>query len=279
MLKKTAQDQRLPPNLSPDYFNNLPEKPGVYYFYNEFKKVIYIGKAINIKKRVTTHFTGHSVNAQRQNFLRDIHSISFEVCATELMALILECTEIKNLWPAYNRVLKKYEPKYGLYQYEARNGYKYLGIGKVTKFQSNLEHFSSSYEGINLLQSLARQFEIDHRFCKYDTTTTKGIIQEQNTLNLPDIENHNEKVENAIEFLKSNKQSFGIIDKGRTEDERSCIWVENGHFYGMGYFSTDETITDPLELKQSVTLYKSNQYIMQLILKYAEKNPRKLLVT
>lgn len=278
MLKKTAQDQRLPPNLSPDDFNNLPEKPGVYYFYNEFKKVIYIGKAINIKKRVTTHFTGHSVNAQRQNFLRDIHSISFEVCATELMALILECTEIKNLWPAYNRALKKYEPKYGLYQYEARSGYKYLGIGKVTKFQSNLEHFSSLYEGINLLQSLARQFEIDYRFCKYDTTTTKGIIQEQNTLNLPDIENHNEKVENAIEFLKSNKQSFGIIDKGRTEDERSCIWVENGHFYGMGYFSTDETITDPLELKQSVTLYKSNQYIMQLILKYAEKNPRKLLV-
>lgn len=97
-------------------------------------------------------------------------------------------------------------------------------------------------------------------------------------MNLPDIENHNEKVENAIEFLKSNKQTFGIIDKGRTEDERSCIWVENGHFYGMGYFSTDETITDPLELKQSVTLYKSNQYIMQLILKYAEKNPRKLLV-
>lgn len=278
MLKKTAQDQRLPPNLSPDDFNNLPEKPGVYYFYNEFKKVIYIGKAINIKKRVTTHFTGHSVNAQRQNFLRDIHSISFEVCATELMALILECTEIKNLWPAYNRALKKYEPKYGLYQYEARSGYKYLGIGKVTKFQSNLEHFSSLYEGINLLQSLARQFEIDYRFCKYDTTTTKGIIPEQNTLNLPDIENHNEKVENAIEFLKSNKQTFGIIDKGRTEDERSCIWVENGHFYGMGYFSTDETITDPLELKQSVTLYKSNQYIMQLILKYAEKNPRKLLV-
>ena len=276
MIKKTAQDQRLPPNLHPDDFNNLPDKPGVYYFYNEFKKVIYVGKAINIKKRVTTHFTGHSVNAQRQNFLRDIHAISFEVCATELMALILECTEIKKLWPAYNRALKKYEPKYGLYQYEARNGYKYLGIGKVTKFQENLEHFSSLYEGINLLQSLARQFEIDYRFCKYDTTTSVGIIQDPNVLNLPDVENHNEKVENAIDFLKSNKQTFGIIDKGRTEDERSCIWVENGHFYGMGYFSTDEAITDPSELKQSVTLYKSNQYIMQLILKYSEKNPKKL---
>ncbi|WP_264564732.1 exonuclease domain-containing protein [Flavobacterium sp. N3904] len=276
MLKKTAQDQRLPPNLPPDDFNQLPEKPGVYYFYNEFKKVIYVGKAINIKKRVTTHFTGHSVNAQRQNFLRDIHSISFEICATELMALILECTEIKKLWPAYNRALKKYEPKFGLYQYEARNGYKYLGIGKVTKFQSNIEHFSSLYEGINVLQSLARQFEIDYRFCKYDTTTSKGIIQEQQEINLPEIENHNEKVENALEFLKSNKQSFGIIDKGRTEEERSCIWVENGHFYGMGYFSIDEAITEPSDLKHNVTLYKSNKYIMELIYKYVEKNPRKM---
>ncbi|MGA9638246.1 exonuclease domain-containing protein [Flavobacterium sp.] len=277
MLKKTAQDQRLPPNLSPDDYNNLPEKIGVYYFYNEFHKVIYVGKAINIKKRVTTHFSGHNVNAQRQNFLRDIHSISFEVCATELMALILECTEIKKLWPAYNRALKKYEPKYGLYQYEARNGYKYLAIGKVTKFQLNLEHFSSLHEGVNLLQSLSHQFEIDYRFCKYDNTVTKGNLFEVELMDLPEVENHNEKVDNAIEYLKNSKQSFGIIDKGRTEEERSCIWVENGHFYGMGYLSCDEAITESSQYKENLTLFKSNQYIMQLIFKYVEKNPRKII--
>jgi DNA polymerase-3 subunit epsilon len=76
MLKITALDQRLPPILSPDDFNQLPEKPGIYYFYNALKKVIYVGKAINIKKRVTTHFSGHNINSLRQNFFTG-HSFHF----------------------------------------------------------------------------------------------------------------------------------------------------------------------------------------------------------
>ncbi|MFE3868949.1 exonuclease domain-containing protein [Flavobacterium sp. LS2P90] len=276
MIKKTAQDQRLPPNLPPDDFLKLPEKSGVYYFYNAVKTVIYVGKAINIKKRVASHFTGNNISSQRQNFLREIHSISFEICATELMALVLECTEIKKLRPAYNRALKRFEPKYGLYQYEARNGYKYLAIGKLTKFQSSIEHFSQKHEGINVLQSLAQQFDLDSRFCHYCTTENKTNIQACDFVNLPDVEIHNEKVENAIKSLLSSRTSFAIIDKGRTTDERSCIWVENGHFYGMGYITSDIAITDPSEIKDYVTLYKSNQYIMGLIYKYVDNNPRKI---
>ena len=277
MIKKTAQDQRLPPNLPPDDFIQLPEKAGVYYFYNAVRTVIYVGKAINIKKRVASHFTGNTVSSQRQNFLREIHSISFEVCATELMALVLECTEIKKLWPTYNRALKRFEPKYGLYQYEARNGYKYLAVGKLMKFQSSIEHFSQQYEGINILQSLAQQFDLDARFCHYCTTENNPTIPEDDFINLPDVNLHNEKVENAIKFLLSNRNSFAIIDKGRTMDERSCILVENGHLYGMGYITSDIAITNPEEIKDYVTLYKSNQYIMGLIHKYAESNPRKII--
>lgn len=276
MIKKTAQDQRLPPNLPPEDFNQLPEKIGVYYFYNEFKKVIYVGKAINIKKRVGTHFSGHNVNAQRQNFLRDIHGISFELCGTELMALLLECSEIKKLWPQYNRALKKYENKFGLYQYEARNGYLYLAVGKLTKFQFCIDHFSNLYEGINLLQQLSTQFEIDYRFCKYDSNVTNGNIAIDTSLILPEIDAHNESILNAIDFVQNSKQSFAILDTGRTNEERSCIWVEKGHFYGMGYIPWDTTITDISELKEELELFKSNHYMMQLILNYADKNPRKL---
>lgn len=276
MIKKTAQDQRLPPNLPPDDFLKLPEKPGVYYFYNAVNTVIYVGKAVNIKKRVASHFTGNNVSSQRQNFLREIHSISFEICATELMALLLECTEIKKLWPAYNRALKRFEGKYGLYHYEARNGYRYLAIGKLSKFQSSIEYFSQEYEGINVLQSLAHRFELDARFCHYCTTTDRATVQENDFIDLPDVEIHNEKVENAIQSLTRSRNSFAIIDQGRTKDERSCIWIENGHFYGMGYITSDIAISDPSEIKEYVTLYKSNQYIMKLIYNYVEKNPRNI---
>lgn len=276
MIKKTAQDQRLPPNLPQEDFNALPEKPGVYYFYNQAKKVIYVGKAINLKKRVTSHFTGNNINPQRQHFLRDIYGISFEVCATELMALLLECTEIKKLWPTYNRALKRFEAKFGIYQYEARNGYKYLAIGKVSKFQICIHEFNSLHTGINLLRSLAEQFEIDHRFCKYSRPEEGEFFYTPEVKELPDVLLHNEQVDNAIDFLLNNRPTFAIIDKGRTSDERSCIWVENGHFHGMGYIPRDVAIQDPEDVKSYVTLYKSNQYIEQLIFAYAEKYPGKV---
>lgn len=276
MIKKTAQDQRLPPNLPHQDFEQLPEKIGVYYFYNQVNQVVYVGKAVNLKKRVASHFSGHNVNAQRQNFLKDIYGISFEVCATELMALLLECDEIKKLWPAYNRALKRFESKFGLYQYEARNGYKYLAIGKLTKFQTCIQEFNSQYDGITVLQNLVQQFKIDHRFCQYGMSIVGEFFPKKDLTNLPDVITHNEKIENAIEFLLSSRASFVIIDKGVSIEEKSCIWVENGHFYGMGYFPSEIGFAELSEIKNYLTPCRSNQYIMHLIYSYVEKFPAKV---
>jgi len=278
MIKKTAQDQRLPPNLPPADFEQLPEKPGVYYFYNQARKVVYVGKAVNLKKRVASHFSGHKITPQRQHFLRDIHAISFEVCATELMALLLECSEIKKLWPEYNRALKRFKPKFGLYEYEARSGYRYLVIGKVNKFQTCIEVFNSLNDGINVLRSLAAKFEIDSRFCKYCTISDGEALLKSDLTNLPDIEQHNIKIEDAIDFILQNRPSFAIVDKGRDADERSCIWVEDGHFYGMGYITSNIGFTEPLQMKDHVTPYRSNHYIMQLVSNYAVKYPGKVIL-
>ncbi|CAM4186299.1 exonuclease domain-containing protein [Flavobacterium weaverense] len=274
MIKKTSQDQRLPPNLPPEDFDQLPEKPGVYYFYDEHKKVVYVGKAVNLKKRVASHFGGHKITPQRQNFLRDIHAISFEVCGTELMALLLECTEIKQLWPIHNKALKKFEPKFGFFEYEARNGYRYLAIGKLAKNQNCIETFDSIYSGINLLQELAAKFEIDNRFCKYGSLSDGAFMAPNDSTDLPEIEQHNDQVQAAIDSYLNSRQSFAIIDKGRTKEERSCIWVEKGHFYGMGYIDMDVVVNNPSEVKEHLTPYKTNQYIMQLIFAFAKKYPR-----
>ncbi len=276
MIKKTAQDQRLPPNLPPEDFEQLPEKPGVYYFYNQARKVIYVGKAINLKKRVASHFSGHSIQPQRQHFLRDIHGISFEVCATELMALLLECTEIKKLWPAYNRALKRFDAKFGLYQYEARNGYTYLAIGKLARFHSCIEEFGSQYEAIQLLQNLSSTFGIDPRFCVYGLPPEGTVFKREDTQTLPDIAQHNSAVVTAIDSLSENHKSFAILDKGRSEDERSCIWIEKGHFYGMGYLSADAGFEEISAVKECVTPYKSNTYIRRLVFSHATKYPRKV---
>ena len=279
MIKKTASDQRLPANLPPEDFERLPEKPGVYYFYNQQKKVIYVGKAVNLKKRVASHFSGHKITPQRQRFLRDIHGISFEVCSTELMALLLECTEIQKLWPIYNKALKKFEPKFGLYEYTARNGYRYLAVGKVSKLQPCIETFGTVNEGINLLRSLQKKFDLDYRFCKYAVSTEREGIVGTNLSDLPMVETHNEMIQHAVDSITENKASFYITDKGRTSEERSFVYVENGHFYGMGYIQHDVSITDIEHLKDFLTRYKSNSYIMQLINVYKDKFPIKIVQT
>ena len=276
MIKKTATDQRLPPHLPPTDFDALPEKTGVYYFYDQYKKVIYVGKAVNIKKRVASHFSGHNINSQRQNFLRDIHGISFEVCATELIALLLECTEIKKLWPVYNRALKRFEFNYGLYDYEARNGYRYLAVGKLGKGQSCIESFNSLHTAINVLMQLKEQFTIDHRFCNFGIPELTQANKKDLEI-LPDLDSHNEQIEKALHYLVSKRESFAIIDKGRTQDEKSIVYVENGHFYGMGYLTSDCVINQVTEFKNYINRYSGNQYITQLISSYAEKYPFKVI--
>lgn len=276
MVKKTAKDQQLPPNLPPQDFEKLPNCPGVYYFHDFGGKVIYVGKAINIKKRVASHFSGNTTSPQRQNFLRDICSISFEECATELMALLLECSEIQKLWPTYNRALKQFDAKFGLHHYEARNGYRYLAIGKLSKFQACVQEFNRELDGIDTLRQLSQQFDIDIRYCSFGKPVAGDFAPQLNNQELPDIQEHNEKVELALEHILGNRPTYAIIDVGRTSDEKSCIWVEDGKFYGMGYISTDNQVLEPAALKEFVSPYKSNHYVMQLIASYVAKYPARV---
>src|SRR5690606_16851854 len=130
MLKGRNREQYLPPHLPVQQVDELPHTPGVYYFYNQIGKVIYIGKAKNLFKRVKTHFSNNKVGKQKQDFLREINRIGYKECATELMAHILESTEIRKLFPKYNRSQRGYLANFGLYPYEDREGYLRLTIEK-----------------------------------------------------------------------------------------------------------------------------------------------------
>ena len=102
---------------------HFPYTPGVYYFHDQKGKVIYVGKAKNLRSRVCSHFSNNHPGLRKQEFLRNIYSVSWQDCGTELMAFLLECVEIRRLWPVYNRSLKRFEQTYGLYVYEDQAGY------------------------------------------------------------------------------------------------------------------------------------------------------------
>ncbi|UIR57426.1 GIY-YIG nuclease family protein [Sphingobacterium sp. SRCM116780] len=277
MLKKTSTDQRFPPNLAPEDFEALPDTPGVYYFMNQQGNVIYVGKAVNLKKRVASHFTGHNINKQRQHFLKEIYHITFEICATELMALLLECTEIKRLWPIHNRALKRFEPKFGLFKYEAMNGYQYLAVGKLHKHSHCIQVFNLENEGIHVLRQLMLAFELDHRMCRFGASAIPyGSIANKDQVDLPEINEHNTKVDRAIDYLLEQQPTFMIMDKGRTVEEKSYIWVEKGNFYAMGYLDQYAQVTSMDDIRSSLKRYYGNHYMMQLIKAYISKYPYKV---
>lgn len=280
MLKIKSKEQALPPNLPREDFDTLPQSPGVYYFRDKKGKVIYVGKARNIKKRVSSHFTGHNPNPQRQNFLRDIHSIRYERCGTELLALLLEAAEIRRLWPAHNRALKRQEARYGLYLYEDLNGYLRLVVGKHDKYRPGLHTFSRETDARNLLHKLVREFGLCPELCLLGSCTGDCHTPEDGTsycLAGQSREAYNLSVSTAVEQLEHRLPSFALLDEGRHEEEQSCIWVEKGSLYGIGYIDRHSDLSSPEDIKSAITPYDSNAYVMQLIHSYAEKYPYKVV--
>ena len=89
-----------------DKLNNLPTNPGVYQFKNDKDKVIYVGKARNLKNRVKSYFHSNLSNAKTEALVKKITDLELVVTDSEIEALVLENNLIKELKPRYNIDLK-----------------------------------------------------------------------------------------------------------------------------------------------------------------------------
>jgi len=84
----------------------LPEKPGIYQFINKFEKVIYVGKANNLKNRVSSYFHLKNLGPKTKKMIQNAYDLKWIVVASEIEALLLEARLIKELKPKYNSILK-----------------------------------------------------------------------------------------------------------------------------------------------------------------------------
>ncbi len=81
----------------------LPDQPGIYQYFDQSGKIIYVGKAKNLKKRVTSYFSKNHQNRKTELLVRSISDIKHMVVETEQDALLLE-----------NNLIKKYQPRYNI---------------------------------------------------------------------------------------------------------------------------------------------------------------------
>lgn len=103
----TTKSRHRPPNLAPELFTTLPETSGIYIFYGQNGEVLYIGKSINIKERVMSHFHNSLSSNKEMEIFQRVHHIETRITAGEFSALMLESQLIKAMQPLYNRLLRR----------------------------------------------------------------------------------------------------------------------------------------------------------------------------
>ncbi len=267
MLAKENKDYLLPPNLQKYMVSQLPHTPGIYYFHNKAGKVIYVGKAKNIKKRVVSHFTGLDISKKRQDFLREIYEITHVDCPTEFIASLLESIEIKRLWPIYNKSQKRYEQLWGIYVFEDNRGYLRLAIDKKHKHVQPVICFPLLVDAHRSLWKMVKDHGLDPSLCFLDKNQPEV---------LPEMKGYNLSVKQALAAVTAQKETYIIQEKEHT------VLVENGQFIGMGAYHASsklETLTvDVLEkIKSAITPYAENEVLKSMIRKYVERYPYKVL--
>lgn len=276
-LLRNSKEQMLPPNVPKEHFEQLPHTPGVYYFHDQKGKVIYVGKAKDIRKRVNSHFSTNSDSKQRQNFLKNTYAISFQATGTELMAAILESAEIKRLWPIFNASQKRPEDLYGIFVYEDQNGYMRLAIEKKRKNSNPIYTFHYKVDGHGVLRKLIAEYNLCPKLCFMQTDNDpcigiaeghcKGACEKKES---PEV--YNQRVLQAIASL-TRRPSYVVLDKGLDEEEISCIMVVKGSFFGMGYLPANLDDITIESIEEYIKPYKENSHIRMLLNAHVNKFP------
>lgn len=102
-----SKQPSLPTGIEQHIIYDIPEGPGVYLFYGETELPLYIGKSINLRDRVMSHFSGDHASTKEMRISQEIKRIEWIATAGELGALLLESRLVKERLPIYNRQLRR----------------------------------------------------------------------------------------------------------------------------------------------------------------------------
>ena len=272
MVKGRNAEQYLPLHVSKDQLDNLPYCPGVYYFKNKHGKIVYVGKAINLKYRVRSHFANNATHRRKQEMLREVHSIEYKMCATELMAFVLETIEIKRLWPFFNRSQKRFEQTYGLYTLEDQNGLIRLAVEKKRKHLPALHSFHRQEEGLGIARKAAAHAGIPEEHVFAFSPAPK--------LNAKETLQHNQKMLEAIGLMEQHLPTFGIVQEGADEKGLPLMvgyLIEKGKFVGMGFIKPIVDIYVQENFRSAITVFPDHDVTRGQLLNHATRFPNSVI--
>lgn len=161
-----SNQSSIPSQLDKEIVKDLPETPGVYTFYGEDGEILYIGKSINIKSRVMSHFTNTNRDGKEMKLWQEVHDIGHISTVSDLGASLLEIVKIKSEYPKYNRMSRKVESLWYLQKSYTEKGYIKFDIipdNKISleKLDTVYAVFKNKRQGVKMLSELAKE----HKLC------------------------------------------------------------------------------------------------------------------
>lgn len=278
-LNPRSRQATLPPLLDKSVVDNLPEKHGVYFFKNLKKEVIYVGKANNIKQRVISHF--YDKKKKEQNMCLETADISYTKTGSELLALLLESSEIKQRYPKFNRAQRRAGEAIGLFSYEDQKGVIHLAYNRLKLAPNAIMKYYSVAECRTHLEHLCSEFDLCPKYCHLQTNVSscfhyqlkqcKGICCDKES-----VKKYNERVREAIKSIGIGAENLVIKEKGRTEKEVGFALILDGIYLGFGYVDKDQAsqLERPEEYQFFVQPQKDNKDVQRIISSYLKKKKK-----
>jgi DNA polymerase-3 subunit epsilon len=280
-LNNRSKQGILPPHLSRDQIDNLPETPGIYLFKDKQHKVIYAGMSKNIKKRVLSHI--YSKSTKEFQLSQETYYIDFEETGNELIALLLESDLIKKHFPKHNRAQKRPAYAYQIISYENRKNILQLALAKTKVVDDSIVTFYNMELAKERLVQLCEVFRLCPIYCGLQSSMEKcSHYRIKNCEGVCDgseqTEAYNEKVRLAINTLEKEKPSYIIMCKGREWEEQAFVLVIKGHYQGYGYIDSDTSISSfedcQAYLQPKIHSYHTNKIIESYLRTSNEKGVR-----
>lgn len=277
-LNVRSKEATLPPHLPSRIIQELPECAGIYLFKDRAGKIIYVGKAINIKKRVLSHF----YDKKNKEYLlgQETYQIDYEVTGNELCALLLESEYIQQYFPKYNRAQKMPVTTYTIISYENRRGIIQLAVAKTKYRHSATEKVFTKNKAIERLTELCEIFTLCPRFCglqatfdkcsHYSLKECKGVCNEEES-----VQEYNKRVKKALSSFAAENETYLIKEHGRTLEESAFIYVDKGVYKGFGFVPETEPVQHFDQIEDYLLPKKSTYHTDVILRSYLRrhKNP------
>ena len=230
---------------------SMPEKPGSYQYYDENHTIIYVGKAKNLKRRVSSYFHKEVDRYKTKVLVSKIHDISYTVVNTEEDALLLENSLIKKYNPKYNVLLKdgKTYPSICVTNEPFPRIFKTRNINKrVGTFYGPYPHIGSMYAVLEIIKKLYKP-----RTCRFPLTR-EGIRDGKYKpcldyhihncgapcINKQSYEEYQENMRQAREILKGNTREVSKYLYDMMMKNAEILKFEVAEEYKKKYIMLDE---------------------------------------